>query len=297
MYSFTLDGKKVHLIDTPGFDDTSRTDTEVLTTLAVWLSASYQHNFKLDSILYLQRITDLRMSGSSLKNLRIFKDICGSGSLSSVVLVTTMWDRFNDEEIIAATKREEELVSNPEFWGSMIRQGSLTYRHFGTRESASHIVSSIIAKTTTTVLQIQTELVDEGKTLSETRAGQGLNKELVELKKMYEKELRELQAETKEAIAQKDEQSAKLLAIEQLGSERKVEKIEKERRALLDHRTKVLLSEKEKEVKAMKEKHQQETTRLREEVAEKEGKIRSLQAACMYQTFPPIWRLNILTTI
>ena len=37
---FTLDGRWVTLIDTPGFDDTSRSDTEVLTQIASFLATA-----------------------------------------------------------------------------------------------------------------------------------------------------------------------------------------------------------------------------------------------------------------
>ncbi|KAK1757755.1 hypothetical protein QBC47DRAFT_400088 [Echria macrotheca] len=32
-----LDGLNIYLIDTPGFDDTTRPDTEILREIAVWL--------------------------------------------------------------------------------------------------------------------------------------------------------------------------------------------------------------------------------------------------------------------
>ena len=37
---FTLDGKMVTLIDTPGFDDTSKSDTEILKMIALFLAAT-----------------------------------------------------------------------------------------------------------------------------------------------------------------------------------------------------------------------------------------------------------------
>lgn len=38
--AFDLDGRRVVLVDTPGFDDTSRSDTDVLNTIALFLSTS-----------------------------------------------------------------------------------------------------------------------------------------------------------------------------------------------------------------------------------------------------------------
>ena len=37
---FALDGRKVTLIDTPGFDDTSKSDTDVLKMIAAFLATS-----------------------------------------------------------------------------------------------------------------------------------------------------------------------------------------------------------------------------------------------------------------
>ena len=37
---FTLDGRAVTLIDTPGFDDTSKSDTEILKMIAFFLATA-----------------------------------------------------------------------------------------------------------------------------------------------------------------------------------------------------------------------------------------------------------------
>ena len=37
---FTLDGREVLLVDTPGFDDTSKSDTEILQTIAAFLATT-----------------------------------------------------------------------------------------------------------------------------------------------------------------------------------------------------------------------------------------------------------------
>lgn len=38
--AFNLDGRRVSLIDTPGFDDTTQSDADVLRTIAAFLEAS-----------------------------------------------------------------------------------------------------------------------------------------------------------------------------------------------------------------------------------------------------------------
>ncbi|KAH8160679.1 hypothetical protein CIB48_g7566 [Xylaria polymorpha] len=41
VYDFMFNGRRIHLIDTPGFNDTNRSDIEILGVLASWLGASY----------------------------------------------------------------------------------------------------------------------------------------------------------------------------------------------------------------------------------------------------------------
>lgn len=52
------------------------------------------------------------MSGSTCKNVRIFKKLIGSVSLECVVLYLTMWDIVVEE---VREQREEELKTTPEF--------------------------------------------------------------------------------------------------------------------------------------------------------------------------------------
>ena len=115
----------VYLIDTPGFDDTNRSDTEVLKEIAVWLTASYSMSIKLHGIIHLHRITDLRMQGSAKRNLFLFKKLCGNEALKNVILATTMWEMVDEEDGHA---REIELQDTPEFWGVMKEKGSQIVR-------------------------------------------------------------------------------------------------------------------------------------------------------------------------
>ena len=86
-----------YLIDTPGFDDTHKTDTQVLREITNWLSTAYTADLKLTGIIYLHRILDVKMGGSAMKNLRMFKKLRGDDSLGSVVLATTFWGMTNPE--------------------------------------------------------------------------------------------------------------------------------------------------------------------------------------------------------
>lgn len=104
----------VTLVDTPGFDDTYRSDTEILKTIASWMKDAYDEKTRLTGIIYLHRISDNRMFGSSLKNLRMFRSLCGTENLSYVILATTIWDKVNAGE---GRAREAELLFNDQWWG------------------------------------------------------------------------------------------------------------------------------------------------------------------------------------
>ena len=112
----------VYLIDTPGFDDTNRSDVDVLMEITNWLSESFEKDVKLSGMLYFHRIIDPRMQGSAKKNLLMFQALCGSGQFTSVILVTTMWENVAEREGI---RRETELEETEEFWGCMVKNGSI----------------------------------------------------------------------------------------------------------------------------------------------------------------------------
>ncbi|KAF8438394.1 P-loop containing nucleoside triphosphate hydrolase protein [Boletus edulis BED1] len=168
------DGRRnVVLVDTPGFDDTHLSDTQILMIIAHWLKETYQKNIMLSGLLYLHRISDNRVAGASRRDLAVFKGLCGKVNMKNVVLVTTMWDEV--EDLSVGSKREENLSSV--FWKDMIRHGSRTCRFQGTLESAWDIIDCLDLERSgqrRTTLQIQQEMVDRGLPLHETLAAKAL---------------------------------------------------------------------------------------------------------------------------
>lgn len=158
MYTYDCGGKTVHLIDTPGFDDTYKSDTDVLKELAYYLAKSYREGLLLTGIIYLHPITHNRMNGTAFKNLRTFRKLCGEQGVGSVVLATTMWENVNPPEL--GDQRERELVNTPEFWGDMKQAGSEVRKHYNTRDSAEAIIAFLLARSGKTILGLQAEMVD-----------------------------------------------------------------------------------------------------------------------------------------
>ncbi|KAH0533253.1 hypothetical protein TsFJ059_001840 [Trichoderma semiorbis] len=196
----------VHLIDTPGFDDTSRSDVEVLQNIAVWLTDSIKHNIKLSGIIYLHRIIDVRMAGSTLRNLSMFKKLCGENAYSSVVLATSMWSQVDED---TGAQREQELIKTKKFWGHMHEKGSRIFRLDQTRESCLKIIKYIISLGSTTLLELQDEIVYQGRQIEDTEAGVQLNQDIIRERKKHQAELLALKTQMQE-IAEMAEHDAEL---------------------------------------------------------------------------------------
>jgi hypothetical protein len=205
------DDTTIWLLDTPGFDDTNRTDSQVLKEIAAYLaSPQLYHNgkSKLDGIIYLHRILDLRMGGSAQTNLFMFQRLCGPKALTNVILATTMWERVSEHE---GKQREDELKSTDRFWGGMIANGSTVYRHLNTRESAMKIIEHFIniekpREEERMVLDLQKELVDQKLDLNLTGAGQEVDHGLAKARDGFQEKINELQVDLATARELKNEE-------------------------------------------------------------------------------------------
>jgi hypothetical protein len=56
------------------------------------------------------------MEGSALRNLRMFRKLCGEDFMKSVVLGTTFWDKVGEEQ---GADREKELLETDDFFKEM----------------------------------------------------------------------------------------------------------------------------------------------------------------------------------
>ncbi|KAM0256388.1 hypothetical protein ACHAQJ_005039 [Trichoderma viride] len=194
-------GVCVHLIDTPGFDDTYRSDTQVLQEIALWFSKSFKQGTKLSGMVFLHRITDVRMTGSARRNLIMFQKLCGEKVYSSVVLATTMWGLIDET---TGAHRERELTESEEFWGYMHKKGSRIFRLAQTRDSCLGIIRHILSFDSTIVLELQDEIVNQGHQLEDTKAGVQLNEDIIREREKHQAELLAMKEQMQEAIALHD---------------------------------------------------------------------------------------------
>jgi hypothetical protein len=138
------DGTTFYLMDTPGFDDTLRSDGDVLHDISNFLDQSIPGTSKktLAGIIYIHSLLDTRFLGSVLRNLRIFKKLCGGDDFARIVLATTMWDMIDQE---TAERKENEIKTNSDFWGLMIKRGSSIFRLDRGEESAAKVIEYLLS--------------------------------------------------------------------------------------------------------------------------------------------------------
>ncbi|RSL38835.1 hypothetical protein CEP54_016385 [Fusarium duplospermum] len=134
-------GVKLTLLDSPGFNDIYRSETEILNSISSFLSESYSHGFQLSGIIYLHPISNPRMEGSARLSLRMFRKLVGDDSLSNVILSTTHWSRVSSEE---GTRREADLQDK--FWKDLLDKGATMMRHTGEHDSALALIDALINK-------------------------------------------------------------------------------------------------------------------------------------------------------
>jgi len=206
---FQVDGHKVALFDTPGFDDTHMSDTEVLQRIAGFLATSYKSGYKLTGIIYLHRITDIRVGGISRRTFNVFRKLCGQDSLSNVLIVTNMW---SDPPTERELDREKELRDHPDFFQLALEKGATLVRREHKDQESAHKIIRLLLKNQPTVMNFQRELVDQGKELSDTGAGQVLTHELKLAMERHKAEMQAVKAEMEAALNERDELTQKELS-------------------------------------------------------------------------------------
>lgn len=162
--STEIDGHRLTMVDTPGFDESERDDSAILSLIAIWLKKAHLQEKLLSGVIYLHRISDRRMQGGSVRSLNILQRMCGARSYENISLATTMWDTvpLGDGE-----DRERQLSTR--YWRPLIDGGGKVYRHDAQGKSARQIVRDMLPKPTV-ILQIQRELKLRDM-LAETTAG------------------------------------------------------------------------------------------------------------------------------
>jgi hypothetical protein len=240
MYTMEHAEFKVHLIDTPGLNDTYRSESDVVKEVAFWLSKAHASDCLLNGVIYLHDISAPKWTGSAKRGLGFLKVLCGSENYESIVLSTTKWDIV---PLQMGMDRQRELVSKSEMWGDLVARGSFVYPHSAGRVSALAIIEHIIIKDRKYTLAIQRELRSGNENLSETQAGR-------EMLRLWEEEVADLSVQRRQSIEQDIRRDA-------AGSRRRIEASLSELRADIDQKIALRWSDIESTRKTRDELHRE----------------------------------------
>jgi hypothetical protein len=187
-----IGGKWVTLIDTPGFDDTDLSDTDILELIAQFLATTYQHKKFLSGIILLQPINTNRVQGTEKRRTRLFEKVCGQNASPNIVIGTTMWSEMSDQA--EGNRRTRERMADKMFWGAMVGEGARVEKHNDGSRSARRIVKMVLDKKAV-VLQLQSELVAKDGKIIDTSAGKQLEADLGQTSAKYQLKIQDLRSE------------------------------------------------------------------------------------------------------
>lgn len=221
---FELNGRRVVLIDTPGFDDNEVSDVGTLKRIAAFMSETCVYSFhwswkcpnwnfsygvgqRLTGIVYLHRIVDNRMGGATARTFNLFRRMCGTDTLRNVVIATNMWSNPP-----TSTEEGRERQLRQEFFRPALDEGARMVRRGNPGREATHDVLRMLLGQTPRPARLQQEIVDERRILSETDVGRELEVQLTERVERQQREITDARREIQEALQQRDQQAAEELA-------------------------------------------------------------------------------------
>ncbi|PPQ65036.1 hypothetical protein CVT24_008184 [Panaeolus cyanescens] len=209
-----------YIIDTPGFADQKISEMEVLKHLQDFLNSPAISKRSINAIrfLYFQPVNNVRLAGSKRLCLSIFKALCSTGigqnSKIHTALVTTMWDQLYTERL---HKRGEEIEAElaESQWKNWKDKKSQMLRFDNTCSSAFLIIDKLaslpdffwitrdvnlsdrteIGRLAYTSLVHRIEGLHSQLNIVETNLKDQTTEANPELKELYLKEKREIEAE------------------------------------------------------------------------------------------------------
>ncbi|RXW20949.1 hypothetical protein EST38_g4905 [Candolleomyces aberdarensis] len=166
-----LPKRRLVLVDTPGFDDTTESEHEILRRICIWLADTYDSGTKVTGLVYLHSVGQPRMTRSAKLSYDLFHAICGENAFSKVVMATTQWDTTlrNPE---AGEFREKDLKTK--WWKEPLAQGALYKRIEEPEEDIKSAIEHLL-EGHAVATQVQKELVEEDKRVEATEAGKKLS--------------------------------------------------------------------------------------------------------------------------
>ena len=160
-------GKKVTVIDTPGFGTCCKSDTELLEYIARFLGGLHKERKLLTGIVLLQPVYTDRIWEHEAKLVHLIKSICGPQAYRNIIIATSTPYSHPDGQ----TAQDQIRSREQNLWRDMINGGAEIWEYNNSRQSAENIVEELVDDRRAVLLQLQHELeMSEGRLLGTTAA-------------------------------------------------------------------------------------------------------------------------------
>ncbi|KAG9251955.1 P-loop containing nucleoside triphosphate hydrolase protein [Emericellopsis atlantica] len=283
-YKFQHRGVWYILIDTPGFNGTVRPDNEITTLILSRLKELFAAGTQLNGVIYLHRIIDPRMSGSALRNTRMFRKLVGSNGFKNVVLATTFWDVVT-EKVGAA--RERELRNEREFWGSMVEQGAQMGRLENNRASGLDLIEKMGTQGEL-MFSVQEEVFHQGETRAETEVPRDQRSEVEQLRRTLEAQRMREENDLRQALQRQESICQRQIELQRLEMEERLAAEQQAKRERQDEELRQADAEFQRQKAEIHLEMERQERRRREQAVEMQRRIedvrtRGLEAAVVRQ--------------
>jgi hypothetical protein len=144
-HDLEISGHLVHLLDTPGFDNTHCSDQDIVNQVKHYIRqrAILDGNLStLAGVIYLHRISSPRFAGSSVSAVSALRQLCDAQATACrLTILTTFWDAVEDGE---GRRRESELRTVPGLLNNLLDNGSTLQRAPDTRSGKKDVIATLL---------------------------------------------------------------------------------------------------------------------------------------------------------
>jgi hypothetical protein len=130
------------------------------------------------------------MKGTAVRNVKMFREAVGDAAAKNVVILTTQWDRINEED---GNRRLAELENRADYFGNIVAYGATMaksklgdrYGHIlqlilKNHEEHKHSLDGRLDHPKESEFQLQHEYAVENKRIDQTKAGRILDEDVTE---------------------------------------------------------------------------------------------------------------------
>lgn len=186
----------------------------------------YRQGIKLHGIIYLYRISDVRVSNAGVQDFLGLRKLCGDRAIRNIVILTTMWNQVNAED---GKRRAADLQFKDDFFRPALEDGVRLMHHTDGTVDLVHTIIKSIMRNQPETLAIQEELVDKNMDIDQTRIGKHVDRWIAERIEGYEAQEDELWDSAEQARRDGDEKTRSSLLGELQNVRAKTAKLERER--------------------------------------------------------------------